>query len=149
MGKITSEDVRIINDKFKQLTKTNKITSADVPGPTKKKDPDVKSDDENQQSSEEITHNGTPPRKSSTLSAVSVGKKIVIAFKEEVLVGGTSKDDAPDLLDAENKTPDYKDFSIPTNTYAIGIDDSQIQRKLIEKFFMTAGIPRGERNDDF
>ena len=39
MGKITSEDVRPILEKFKRLTgaKSNKITSADVSGPIQKK----------------------------------------------------------------------------------------------------------------
>ena len=38
MGKITSEDVKPILDKFQQLTgeKSNKITSSDVNGPVKK-----------------------------------------------------------------------------------------------------------------
>ena len=143
MGKVTSEDVRVINDKFKQLTKTNKITSADVPGPTRKEDSGLKTDQENLQSSEEIIQDGASPRRSQTSSVVSVGKKIAIAFKEEVL-GSNHNGDEPDLLDADDKTSDFKDFGIPNNTYAIGIDDSQIQRKLMEKYFAAIGIPRGE-----
>jgi hypothetical protein len=36
-----------------------------------------------------------------------------------------------------------KNFCIPKNVFAIAIDDSKIQRKLMEKFFTNAGIPKG------
>ena len=35
----------------------------------------------------------------------------------------------------------YKTFTLPKNTYAIGIDDNKNQRKLIQKYFSTACIP--------
>jgi hypothetical protein len=84
-------------------------------------------------------------RKTSSLSAVSVTKKIAIAFKEEVIGGVNSSTDDKKLPDsAEDMEANYKSFSLPKNTYAIGIDDSNIQRKLIQKYFTMAGIPEGE-----
>lgn len=148
MGKITSEDVRPIVAKFKQLTKTNKITKADVAGPNKKKVIEHEGD----------MNRNSPPRlgdkdkeelfrrNSSTSSAVSVTKKIAIAFKEEVIGAvhtNTNDKSLPESAAADIEA-DYKSFSIPKNTYAIGIDDSNIQRKLIQKFFTMAGIPEGE-----
>ena len=35
----------------------------------------------------------------------------------------------------------YEDFQLPKNIQAIAIDDSKIQRKLLSRFFMYAGIP--------
>mmetsp|Transcript_3353 Transcript_3353/g.6269 ORF Transcript_3353/g.6269 Transcript_3353/m.6269 type:complete len:1165 (-) Transcript_3353:172-3666(-) len=40
-----------------------------------------------------------------------------------------------------NSNIKYEDFELPTNLYAIAIDDSKIQRKLLSKFFSFAGIP--------
>ena len=37
-----------------------------------------------------------------------------------------------------------KNFKLPLNTFGIAIDDSQIQRKLLARFFSNAGIPTGE-----
>jgi hypothetical protein len=50
--------------------------------------------------------------------------------------------------------PDFKSFRLPQNLYGIAIDDSKIQRKLLTRFFMYAGIPpdriiiKGETNDE-
>ncbi len=38
-------------------------------------------------------------------------------------------------------TSAYERFELPKNLYAIAIDDSKIQRKLLSRFFMFAGIP--------
>jgi len=127
MGKITSEDVHPIIQKFKRLTKTNKITAADVAGPNKKK-----------KSKMNEPAQGSISRSSSTFS---VGKKIAIAFKEEVLGNSLLKDDSLVASDSSIIADDKASFSLPHNTFAIGIDDSKIQRKLITKFFTTAGIP--------
>jgi len=40
-----------------------------------------------------------------------------------------------------NTNMKYEDFELPKNIYAIAIDDSKIQRKLMTRFFMYAGIP--------
>lgn len=92
----------------------------------------------------------TQLRKSSTSSAVSVGKKIAIAFKEEVF-GGSPMNTGDSLAgtDAVAVVADHKTFNLPKNTFAIGIDDSKIQRKLIHKFFTTAGVPEGSINASF
>ena len=132
MGKITSEDVHPIIQKFKRLTKTNKITAADVAGPNKKKKSKM---------NEPALGQGSISRSSSTFS---VGKKIAIAFKEEVLGNSILKDDSLVASDSSIIADDKASFSLPHNTFAIGIDDSKIQRKLITKFFTTAGIPEGE-----
>ena len=39
--------------------------------------------------------------------------------------------------------PEHPKFELPSNTYAIGIDDSWIQRKLMLRIFNTAGISAG------
>lgn len=134
MGKITSKDVHPIIQKFKRLTKTNKITAADVAGPSKTK--------KKSKMSEPALRQGSISRSSSTLS---VGKKIAIAFKEEVLGTSLLKDYSLVASDSNmNIMADDIAFSLPQNTFAIGIDDSKIQRKLIAKFFATAGIPESE-----
>lgn len=35
----------------------------------------------------------------------------------------------------------YEDFEVPKNVHAIAIDDSKIQRKILSRFFLFAGIP--------
>lgn len=131
--------------KFKQLTNTSKISKADVAGPTKK----VMERGEDGNSPRRFSGKNKEEsfrRNSSSSSAVSVTKKIAIAFKEEVIGGvNSSTGDKKKLPEAaEDMEADYKSFSLPKNTYAIGIDDSNIQRKLIQRYFTMAGIPEGE-----
>ena len=68
--------------------------------------------------------------------------QIARAFKEEILSSGAENNRASDVLgnEDEENVPDYSHFRIPKNTYAIAIDDSKIQRKLLGKFFDFAGI---------
>ena len=40
-----------------------------------------------------------------------------------------------------NTNMKYEDFKLPKNLQAIAIDDSKIQRKLLSRFFMFAGVP--------
>ena len=68
--------------------------------------------------------------------------QIARAFKEEILSSGAENNRTSDVLGNEDvqSVPDYSHFRIPKNTYAIAIDDSKIQRKLLGKFFDFAGI---------
>lgn len=152
MGKITSEDVRPILEKFQRLTgeKPNKITTADVSGPIrKKKNDDVpdKSITESEQEKAKGDVNESSTSKSPSQSALGVGKKIAKAFREEILSSGTSHStsavtyaDKDVVIEEKEKPVDYSNFKIPPNTYAIAIDDSKIQRKLLAKIFDNAGI---------
>jgi hypothetical protein len=135
--------------KFKQLaTNTSKITKADVAGPNKKKVIEREQDGNSPPRFSGKNKEESFRRNSSSSSAVSVTKKIAIAFKEEVIGGVNSSTDdkkkLPDSSAAKDMEADYKSFSLPKNTYAIGIDDSNIQRKLIQRYFTMAGIPEGE-----
>ena len=135
MGKITYNDVKPILEKFKRLTGENssKITSADVSGPIRKKVPEKEKEQEE----------GMTPSKSSSNSAIGVGKKIAQAFREEILSSNVSQpkiEEIPEETDAPTPV-DYSDFRIPKSTHAIAIDDSKIQRKLLGKIFDHAGIP--------
>ena len=139
MGKITSEDVKPILEKFKRLTgeNSNKITSADVSGIRKD---DVSEKDKAVNGQDKL--NDMEPANASASSGV-LGK-IATAFKEEVLSSNpvASQDKAVVFEEKEEDKPvDYPDFHIPSNTYAIAIDDSKIQRKLLGKIFEHAGIP--------
>jgi len=142
MGKITSEDVKPILEKFKRLRgeNSNKITSADVSGIRKKKDEVLE---------KEEAVNGQDKLNDDTIDATAKSSgsgvlgKIATAFKEEVLSSNpaASQDKAVVFEEKEEDKPvDYSDFSIPSNTYAIAIDDSKIQRKLLGKIFEHAGI---------
>ena len=149
LGKITSEDVRPILKKFKSLSgKGNKITLCDD-------DRTEPEDDESFIESEKQDHlDGTatekqvmtsPQQRRQTSGALSLGKEIVKAFKEEVLTSSSPNQDNIDsslvLNDSLERQPDYSDFRIPSNTHAIAIDDSKIQRKLIRRYFELCGIP--------
>ena len=144
MGKISSEDVKPILEKFKHLTgeNSNKITSADVSGVGKKNKKDElleKGDVEDGQ----VKLNDTEATNASAGSGV-LGK-IATAFKEEVLssnpAAGQDKAVVFEEKEEDKQLVDYSDFCIPSNTYAIAIDDSKIQRKLLGKIFEHAGIP--------
>ncbi|EJK72240.1 hypothetical protein THAOC_06241, partial [Thalassiosira oceanica] len=78
-------------------------------------------------------------RSHSQSSALSLGKEIVKAFREEILT--SNHDDISLLDDSVESRPEFSDFRIPSNTYAIAIDDSKIQRKLIRRYFELCGIP--------
>jgi len=134
MGKITSDDVRPILEKFKRLTgeKSNKITSADVSGPIRKKAGDIPESDEVVDVKDKV-HAHTPGR---SLRNPSMLGKIAQAFKEEVL----TSDRYVTFEEEGDKPDDYSDFHIPQNTHAIAIDDSKIQRKLLSKIFENVGI---------
>jgi len=142
MGKITSEDVKPILEKFKRLTgeNSNKITSADVSGVGKKREDDVSEKAKVVNNQDKL--NDMEATNASAGSGV-LGK-IATAFKEEVLSSNpaASQDKAVVFEEKEEDKPvDYSDFRIPSNTYAIAIDDSKIQRKLLGKIFEHAGIP--------
>jgi len=144
MGKITSEDVKPILEKFKRLTgeNSNKITSADVSGVGKKREDDVSEKDKAVNVKEKLNDDTIEAIAKSTGSGV-LGK-IATAFKEEVLSSNpaASQDKVVVFEEKEEDKPvDYSDFHIPSNTYAIAIDDSKIQRKLLGKIFEHAGIP--------
>ena len=87
----------------------------------------------------------SPQQRRQTSGALSLGKEIVKAFKEEVLTSSSPNQDNIDsslvLNDSLERQPDYSDFRIPSNTHAIAIDDSKIQRKLIRRYFELCGIP--------
>ena len=82
-----------------------------------------------------------------------MGKQITKAFREEILHhgnnsgGGANNQDGQEGEQAtgednnEEAKPDYTKFRLPSNTKAISIDDSKIQRKLLGKFFDFADIP--------
>jgi len=144
MGKITSEDVKPILEKFKHLTgeNSNKITSADVSGIRKNKKDDVSEKDE-AVDDQEAPHDDTIDATAKSTGSGVLGK-IATAFKEEVLSSNpaSSQDKAVVFEEKEEDKPvDYSDFSIPSNTYAIAIDDSKIQRRLLGKIFEHAGMP--------
>ncbi|KAL7530444.1 hypothetical protein ACHAXR_005668 [Thalassiosira sp. AJA248-18] len=142
MGKITSEDVKPIIEKFQRLTgkKPNKITSSDVSGPLK--EPDDIIEEVRGEDKENIVTDENEIRSSKSLStgALVVGKKIAKAFREEILSSNVNNDKDTAVIEKETAI-DYSNFRIPDNTCAIGIDDSKIQRKLLAKFFSFAGIP--------
>ena len=143
MGKITSEDVKPILEKFKRLTgeNSNKITPADVSGFGKKREDDVSKNDKAVDGQDKL--NDAEATNASSAGSGVLGK-IATAFKEEVLSSNppASQDKAVVFEEKEEDKPvDYSDFSIPSNTYAIAIDDSKIQRKLLGKIFEHAGIP--------
>ena len=156
LGKITSDDVRPILQKFNKMTNgTNKITSADV---GKSAEPDKEEEEEEEEDIESTrserdncSHSTEATPKSPTPAtgsgALSVGKQLVKAFREEILSGGGGNTDTrraselKDDLEDNELVIDYSRFRIPKNTYAIAIDDSKIQRKLLGKFFDFAGIP--------
>jgi len=142
MGKITSEDVKPILEKFQRLTgeNSNKITSADVSGPMRKKKDNLPEPVEGgEQEDLETDANEISLSKSSSQGALVVGKRIAKAFREEML--SSSVNHGKDVIvEEKEKVVDYSDFCIPKNTYAIAIDDSKIQRKLLGKIFDNAGI---------
>jgi len=154
LGKITSDDVRPILEKFKKMTNgTNKITSADVgrSGPNiddadEEVDVESNSDEGSHASDDDKAPQSPPVRSSSTTGALAVGKQIAKAFREEILSSGTGTEQYNRVNstltneDEDSVPPDYSHFRIPRNTYAIAIDDSKIQRKLLGKFFDFAGI---------
>ena len=153
MGKITSEDVRPILEKFKRLTgeKSNKITSADVSGPIQKKKKKKKKNeipqldegtDGQDKPNTDTANEATLSSKSSGSGALLLGKKIAQAFKEEVLSSSTASNLEKTVVfeEKEEKPVDFSEFCIPQNTFAIAIDDSKIQRKLLGKIFENAGI---------
>ena len=155
LGKITADDVRPILEKFQRLTgdNPNKITSSDVTGPNKKKE-DLEEEGVRGDEKEtfiplnDVNEKDSPLRASSTSSpkgALSVGKKIAQAFREEILSSGTSamqrSTSEVDLEEKNEVDDDYSNFCIPKNTHAIAIDDSKIQRKLLTKLFSFADIP--------
>lgn len=152
MGKITSDDVRPILEKFKRLAgeKSNKITSADVSGPMRKRKNDNNETDKGLPDNDTLKNNtnsesNTTSSKPSSSGALVVGKKIAKAFREEILNSTVSNHDQSgvDFVQEEKKEvakDNYSDFRIPKNTHAIAIDDSKIQRKLLAKIFDNAGI---------
>ncbi len=154
LGKITADDVRPILEKFQRLTgdNPNKITTSDVSGPNKKKgDPDEEegvSGDEKETfiPLNDVNEKDSPLRSSTNSSkgALSAGKKIAQAFREEILSSGTSampRSTSEVDLEEKKEEDDYSNFCIPKNTHAIAIDDSKIQRKLLTKLFSFADIP--------
>jgi len=144
LGKITSEDVRPILEKFAKLSgKSNKITAADVSGPIKKKNEAVEETDDSEEIDEKREDDLTALRRSSSGGALSVTKKIAQAFKEEMFSSTVDqeKDNAEKEEERDSFAADYSRFRIPTNTHAIAIDDSKIQRKLLSKLIEFAGIP--------
>lgn len=145
LGKITSEDVRPILEKFAKLSsKSNKITAADVSGPIKKKNEAVEKVDHSDEKSIEAQEDESKPPKQSSTGALAVTKKIAKAFREEMFSSTTADQGKENAYKEEEKddiAADYSRFRIPTNTHAIAIDDSKIQRKLLSKFYEFAGIP--------
>ena len=152
LGKITSEDVRPILKKFKSLSgKGNKITLCEDDG--------VAEDEESHDESDEQDHlDGiaaekqvptSPQQRRQTSGALSLGKEIVKAFKEEMLTSSVINQDGAgsdiSVDDMSESQPDYSHFRIPSNAHAIAIDDSKIQRKLMGKYFDFCGIPAGMR----
>ena len=146
---------RPIIEKFKRLTgnKKNKITAADVSGPSRMRTNTV----EFNTVAEVVTSPVPELRKASMAGeALTVVKKIGEAFREEVLVTKVkdSTHGEDDESGEKDATIDYSKFCIPKNTVAIAIDDSKIQRKLLGKFFDFAGIPNdrytvvGESRDE-
>mmetsp|Transcript_206 Transcript_206/g.348 ORF Transcript_206/g.348 Transcript_206/m.348 type:complete len:1383 (+) Transcript_206:113-4261(+) len=147
LGKITSEDVRPILEKFAKLSgESNKITAADVSGPIKKKDKAVEEGDNSDETSVEAEEDDSKSLRhsSSGSGALAVTKKIAQAFREEMFSSTTADQEKENAEKEEEKdiiAADYSRFRIPTNTHAIAIDDSKIQRKLLSKFYEFAGIP--------
>jgi hypothetical protein len=145
LGKITSEDVRPILEKFNKLSgESNKITAADVSGPIKKKNETVEKADNDAANVEGKEDESNSLRRSSSGGAMSVTKKIAKAFREEMFSSTTVDQEKENVEKEEEKgslTADYSRFRIPTNTHAIAIDDSKIQRKLLSKLIEFAGIP--------
>ena len=146
MGKISSDDIRPILDKFNELTgkKANKITSADVSGPIRKKKNENPEDVDGIDVKEKLHASAAEGLVKSTSSSGAL-KKIAQAFKEEVLTA-SNQDKAVIFREEEEKEKsdaaiDYSDFCIPPTTHALAIDDSKIQRKLLGKIFENAGIP--------
>jgi len=149
LGKITSSDVRPILEKFKKLTgDNNKITAADVSGPIKKKEEAAvveESENSDEESAESSLADGgnegvVSPHKSSGSNAFAVGKKIAQAFREELLSSSVVDQDKENATEEDDSAVDHSKFRIPKNTYAIAIDDSKIQRKLLGKLLEFAGI---------
>ena len=142
LGKITRDDVRPILQKFKELSgDSNKISSFDVSGPN------TKNEDTEETNHNEEDDNGNDDDESQTggedefrqSSVLGVGKMIAKAFREEILTGNNERQNTDVTLDdeAENEVaPDYTQFCIPKNTFAIAIDDSKIQRKLLGKYWL-------------
>lgn len=60
----------------------------------------------------------------------------------------------PALPADSNSKPSYDDFTLPDNVWAIGVDDSKIQRKLLGRIFEHVGVDEsrqlllGESPDD-
>lgn len=147
MGKISSADVAPIIEKFKKLTGRNgsKITAADVSGPMKKKEEltDI-AITEDSMSKEEPNIPQFPSKPSpSTPNALVVAKKVAQAFREEVLSSTVVQEKEAPTQEVEIVV-DYSSFCLPNKTFAIAIDDSKIQRKLLSKYLDFAGIPQGE-----
>ena len=147
MGKISSDDIRPILDKFNELTgkKANKITSADVSGPIKKKKNENPENLDGTDEVKEKLHASAAEGLAKSTSSSGALKKIAQAFKEEVLTA-SNQDKAVVFREEEEKEKsdaaiDYSDFCIPQTTHALAIDDSKIQRKLLGKIFENAGIP--------
>ena len=46
---------------------------------------------------------------------------------------------------AHNDQPKHLDFVVPQNVWAIGIDDSKIQRKLMSRIFNHVGVPNSRQ----
>ncbi|KAL7549040.1 hypothetical protein ACHAWF_012302 [Thalassiosira exigua] len=142
MGKITREDVKPILKRFKKLTDSNFITAADVSGPIRKKDSTETEVTESDHETHEHELDGVDDSKPSSSNVLTVGKRIARAFKEEILSSHVANQDDDTASRVEEESlPDYHDFRLPPNTFAIGIDDSGIQRKLLGKFFSFAGLP--------
>ncbi|EED88838.1 predicted protein [Thalassiosira pseudonana CCMP1335] len=145
MGKISSADVAPIIEKFKKLTGRNgsKITAADVSGPMKKKEEltDI-AITEDSMSKEEPNIPQFPSKPSpSTPNALVVAKKVAQAFREEVLSSTVVQEKEAPTQEVEIVV-DYSSFCLPNKTFAIAIDDSKIQRKLLSKYLDFAGIPQ-------
>ena len=145
LGKITSEDVRPILEKFAKLSgKSNKITAADVSGPIKKKNEAVEEVDNSDEKSVEDEKDEEKSPRQSTTGALAVTKKIAQAFREEMFSSTTAdqeKENAEKEEERDEIAADYSRFRIPIGTHAIAIDDSKIQRKLLSKFYEFAGFP--------
>jgi hypothetical protein len=45
------------------------------------------------------------------------------------------------LYEKNSENSSVNEFKLPTNMYAIGIDDSSFQRKILRRFFLLAGVP--------
>jgi len=139
MGKVSSKDILPIMEKFKRLTqhKPNKITPADVSGPIKrrKKRKDIL----------KTRQKATREPRQNRRGSIAVGRKIVEAFREEVLSSNAtmkvSKREKQNSSVDEKMSMNHSQFSVPKNTFGIAIDDSKIQRKLLAKLLDCVGIP--------